>query len=214
MALDLKGADRYNPNMLPQLESFVKEPGSYSLPASLALLRTYVTQPDKANIKLLSDLLVKAMMQLPSSDFATVLHLIPERLQEDADIASLIALMQHLDAARYQSFWLACDACRSANLGKVPGFTEAVRKHILRSVKATFQKVTRSTLAEYLRMDGAALDELVEEKVKDEGWKVAKGPSGNTIYILPKMSSSLSSEQTTPSSAFRFEQLAPLLASH
>ncbi len=55
--------------------------GTYSLPASLALLRTYVTQPDKADIKLLSDLLVKAMMQLPNSDFATVLHLIPERLQ-------------------------------------------------------------------------------------------------------------------------------------
>lgn len=54
---------------------------SYSLEASLALLRTYVTQPDRTDIKLLADLLIKAMMQLPNSDFATILHLIPERLQ-------------------------------------------------------------------------------------------------------------------------------------
>ena len=42
-------------------------------------------------------------------------------MQEDPDIASLIALMQHLDAARYQSFWLGCDAIRSTNLSKGKG---------------------------------------------------------------------------------------------
>ena len=43
----------------------------------------------------------------------------------------------------------------------VPGFSESVRRHILRSVAVTFQKVTKATLAEYLRLDGSALDELV-----------------------------------------------------
>lgn len=62
----------------------------------------------------------------------------------------------------------------SSHFDAVPGFTEAVRKHILRSVKATFQKVTRSTLAEYLRMDGAALDELVTSQSKlDTGLPVS-----------------------------------------
>lgn len=54
---------------------------SYSLPASLALLRIYVTQPDKTDIKLIAQLLVKAMMRLPNTDFSTLLHLIPERIQ-------------------------------------------------------------------------------------------------------------------------------------
>lgn len=53
----------------------------YSLPANLALLRLYVTQPEKANPQLLSKVLVKAMMRLPNTDFATMLHLVPERLQ-------------------------------------------------------------------------------------------------------------------------------------
>lgn len=26
----------------------------------------------------------------------------------------------------------------------------------------------------------------VEEKVKTEGWRVIKGPAGNTIFVLPK----------------------------
>jgi hypothetical protein len=43
----------------------------------------------------------------------------------------------------------------------VPGFVEAIRKHILRAVHSTCQKVRRSTLAEYLRLDATALDELV-----------------------------------------------------
>ena len=59
---------------------------TYSLPANLALLRIYATQPDRTDIKLLAELLIRAMMQLPASDFATLLHLIPERLQVSFDL--------------------------------------------------------------------------------------------------------------------------------
>ena len=39
-------------------------------------------------------------------------------MQEDQEIATLVVLMQHLDSARFQSFWVAADAFRSINLGK------------------------------------------------------------------------------------------------
>jgi translation initiation factor 3 subunit K len=54
---------------------------SYSLSANLALLRMYAIYPEKTIVRTLSQLLVKAIMRLPSTDFATLLHLIPERLQ-------------------------------------------------------------------------------------------------------------------------------------
>lgn len=200
--------------MMPALEKFANEQSdSYSLSANLALLRMYAIYPEKTIVRTLSQLLVKAIMRLPSTDFATLLHLIPERLQEDQELATLIALMQHLDGARFQSFWLACDACRSVNLSKVPGFVEAIRKHILRAVHSTCQKVRRSTLAEYLRLDATALDELIDSKVASEGWKVSKAGS-ETIIQLPKTSHNVLKEQASQTTAFRFEQLAPLLASH
>lgn len=61
----------------------VKLPGSegYDLEANLALIRIYVTQPEKAKIWLLGQILVKTMMQLPETDFSTVLHLIPVKMQ-------------------------------------------------------------------------------------------------------------------------------------
>jgi len=54
---------------------------SYSLSTNLALLRMYAIYPEKTSVRTLGELLVKAIMRLPSTDFATLLHLIPERLQ-------------------------------------------------------------------------------------------------------------------------------------
>jgi len=55
--------------------------GNYNLSANLALLRMYSIYPEKTSVHTLSQLLVKAITRLPSTDFATLLHLIPERLQ-------------------------------------------------------------------------------------------------------------------------------------
>jgi len=32
-------------------------------------------------------------------------------LQEEQEIATLVVIMQHLHGARFQSFWMAVDAC-------------------------------------------------------------------------------------------------------
>ena len=112
---------RYNGNMLPALETYIKEQVSevsshfpawhgafsaclswrseawvhalhtecechvqsndYSQSANLALLRIYAIYPEKRSIQTLSQLLMKAITRLPSTDFNTLLHLIPEKLQ-------------------------------------------------------------------------------------------------------------------------------------
>jgi hypothetical protein len=134
-------------------------------------------------------------------------------LQEEQEIATLVVIMQHLHGARFQSFWMAVDACRTVHLSQVPGFVEAIRNHILRAVHSTCQKVRRSTLGDYLRLDVAALNDLIESKVASEGWNVSKAGS-ETIIELPKTSHNQLKEQASQTTAFRFEQLAPLLASH
>ena len=53
----------------------------YSLDSCLTLLRLYSFSPDRVNVKCLSVMLIKAMLQLPSNDISLMLHMIPERLQ-------------------------------------------------------------------------------------------------------------------------------------
>lgn len=61
----------------------------------------------------------------------------------------------------YQSHHHSCKAETRWRPPAVPGFADAIRGYILGAVNSTCQKVARSTLAEYLRLDGDALDKLV-----------------------------------------------------
>jgi len=71
----------------------------------------------------------------------------------------LIALMQHLDGACFQSFWLACDACRSVNLSKGSNHTPTFPVKILcqigrvpRICQQLFEKCVGSLIANSICM--------------------------------------------------------------
>ena len=66
---------------------------TYDLDANLALLRFYQFQPQDCKIDVLAKVLLKALAQLPSSDFKTCLHLLPEQLQVRARHCSWKALL-------------------------------------------------------------------------------------------------------------------------
>eukprot|EP00163_Fabomonas_tropica_P027590 TRINITY_DN535_c0_g1_i2.p1 TRINITY_DN535_c0_g1~~TRINITY_DN535_c0_g1_i2.p1 ORF type:complete len:101 (-),score=7.73 TRINITY_DN535_c0_g1_i2:347-649(-) len=75
--------NRYNPNVLPQLEAHVAsqiENNSYDIEANLCVLKLYQFYPEKANLSVIARILVKALMQLPETGFQMSLCLIPEKL--------------------------------------------------------------------------------------------------------------------------------------
>ncbi len=140
---------------VPQVKS-----GAYDMDANLALFRHYNFSPEKANIQAMATVLIKAQMQLPNHDFAQLLHLIPERLQEEQPVAALIALTQHLEGARFQAYWQAADSCKDI-LASVPGYYDAIRAYILLAISSTCQKFGKQQLGDSLMLDGAALERLV-----------------------------------------------------
>jgi translation initiation factor 3 subunit K len=85
---------------------------TYQLDANLALLRLYQFNPEKINPPKLLRLLVKALMQLPSPDFNTCLYLIPDHVQEQEAMASLIVMAGHLQACRFKDFWASVEGQR------------------------------------------------------------------------------------------------------
>jgi translation initiation factor 3 subunit K len=74
--------NRYNVEILPQLENFVQqqvEKQSYLLEANLAVLKFYQFHPEKANKAVIGNILLKALAALPSTDFLLCMYLVPER---------------------------------------------------------------------------------------------------------------------------------------
>lgn len=206
----------YTPDKLPQLEVAFEDQvdkGQYDLDTSLSLLRQYSFSPEHVNIKIISKILITAMLQLPSPDFALMLHLIPERSQDEQPLAALIALNQHLEGARFQAFWPAADSCRDI-LKSVPGVNDSVRTYILGAISSTYQRVTKSLLADSLRLDGAPLDALIESRTKSDGWRSSSTSNGDTIYILPRTDFNVIKHQAGQggSLGFGLEQVAPVLA--
>ncbi|CAL8467161.1 g6697 [Coccomyxa elongata] len=188
------GAAGYDPNRLSQLEENVSsqvKSGAYDMDANLALFRHYNFAPEKANIQAMATVLIKAQMQLPNHDFAQLLHLIPERLQEEQPVAALIALTQHLEGARFQAYWQAADSCKDI-LASVPGYYDAIRAYILLAISSTCQKFGKQLLGDSLMLDGAALEKLIQGH-KD--WTESKAQNGREIVIFPKIEQSSSRSQ-------------------
>ncbi len=68
----LQGIDRYNPDNIPLLEEYVQhqiEEKKYNLDANLALLKLYQFNPNHFQTLVTAHVLLKALTNLPHSDF-------------------------------------------------------------------------------------------------------------------------------------------------
>uniref|UniRef100_A0A061S947 Eukaryotic translation initiation factor 3 subunit K n=1 Tax=Tetraselmis sp. GSL018 TaxID=582737 RepID=A0A061S947_9CHLO len=187
MSVDVAGPERYNTEKLAELEKHIDNQvvdRTYQLDANLALLRLYQYQPSRINLNKLLRLLVKALMQLPSRDFQTCLYLVPDHVQAEEAVANLVMLARHLESCRFKDFWAAVEIQREL-LNSVPGFYDAVRSYSVQVLTTTFQRISKTTLSELLKLDGMGLDTLVSAKCKSAGWSIAPETSGSVI-ILPK----------------------------
>ena len=76
--------DAYDPELISQLEAYVREQvagATYDARANKALLKLYHFFPERTDEAVLAALLAKALMALPSGDFATLLFLVPDVVQ-------------------------------------------------------------------------------------------------------------------------------------
>ena len=89
---ELLSQQRYNPDILPRLEAFVDaqcSSGTYDLDCNLAVLKLYQFHPEKNNIDTVAKILVKALMQLPATDYLLCTYLIPERVVRACSVAAM-----------------------------------------------------------------------------------------------------------------------------
>ncbi|KAI3775631.1 hypothetical protein L1987_50212 [Smallanthus sonchifolius] len=170
----LVAVNPYNPDILPDLENYVNEQVSsqtYSLNANLCLLRLYQFEPERMSTQIVSRILIKALMAMPAPDFSLCLFLIPERVQMDEQFKTLIVLSHYLETAKFCQFW--DEAAKNRHiLEVVPGFEQAIQEYAVHVLSLTYQKVSRSVVAEAINVEGVSLDKFIEQHVANSGWVV------------------------------------------
>ena len=85
----LQGIERYNPENIKTLEHYVelqvREKG-YDLEANLALLKLYQFNPTFGNMKVVVQILLKSLTNLPHTDFVLCKCLLSQELLEDDQV--------------------------------------------------------------------------------------------------------------------------------
>eukprot|EP00172_Hildenbrandia_rubra_P003260 Plantae.Rhodophyta-Hildenbrandia_rubra.ctg4972.p1 GENE.Plantae.Rhodophyta-Hildenbrandia_rubra.ctg4972~~Plantae.Rhodophyta-Hildenbrandia_rubra.ctg4972.p1 ORF type:complete len:236 (+),score=32.90 Plantae.Rhodophyta-Hildenbrandia_rubra.ctg4972:42-710(+) len=188
---------RYDPEILPQLEKWVDhqvQEGLYDSDANLSILKMYQFHPASYNATVVSKILIKALMTLPSPDFLCSLYLIPDRMQDDEPIPIISKLATLLETGRFKEFWETCGSCKEL-VSTVPGFEDSMRLFMLSIVSRTYKKIDKAVLKDLLNLgtDDTALDEILE----NNGWE----ESEKGVIVLPD------NDENQPRSVKQEEQL-------
>jgi translation initiation factor 3 subunit K len=208
MSLHFQGADKYSPDRLNDLQRHVATQaaqGFYDRDANLALLRLYNFETELVHVQTVANVLIMALMQLPEADFTMLLHLIPENIQAEPLIGAVISLDRHLEGFRFAQFWSEVDRLRDI-LNPINGFYEAVRRYILQSISTTFQTLSRASLSQSLKSDGATLDNMIADKIASSGWNIGQ----DNVIRFPKRRMQQAQPQAQKPAA-QFEKLLPVL---
>ena len=106
----LKGIERYNPENLTRLELYVEEQAAencYDLEANLAILKLYQFNPHCFRADVVVNILLKALTNLPHTDFVVCKCLIDMQLAEESEaIREVIGLHNQLETCHFKDFWV------------------------------------------------------------------------------------------------------------
>uniref|UniRef100_A0A1B6EA03 Eukaryotic translation initiation factor 3 subunit K n=1 Tax=Clastoptera arizonana TaxID=38151 RepID=A0A1B6EA03_9HEMI len=169
----LTGIERYNPENLKTLENYVDvqtQENTYDLEANLAVLKLYQfsqTYIDEDKIKVISQILLKALTNFPHTDFVLCKCLLNEHLCSLTPISDIIQLANLLECCQIQAFWDMVKT-KPTLVDGIKGFHDSIRKFVCHIVGITYQTIQKSLLAEML---GSVDDQTLRFWVQKYGWK-------------------------------------------
>lgn len=152
---------RYNPEHLPTLENHVREQGkgnSYDLEVNLAVLKSYQFDPTLLNLEITNLILLKALTNLPHTDFTLCKCLLLPAQMEDATISDIIELADILEKCDFELFWSKILSTPDL-IVNVKGFFDSIRKFVCNVINITFQTISSEYLKRLLGgVDGRSFD--------------------------------------------------------
>uniref|UniRef100_A0A673MHI1 Eukaryotic translation initiation factor 3, subunit K n=1 Tax=Sinocyclocheilus rhinocerous TaxID=307959 RepID=A0A673MHI1_9TELE len=99
----------YNPENLSTLERYVDtqaRENTYDLEANLGVLKLYQFNPAYFQTTVTAQILLKALTNLPHTDFTLCKCMIDQTHQEERPIRQILYLGNLLETCHFQSFWV------------------------------------------------------------------------------------------------------------
>ncbi|CAO1306330.1 unnamed protein product [Diamesa serratosioi] len=165
----LKSIERYNPVHYKFLEEYVEEQAkenTYDLDANLAVLKFYQFNPNSMNLPITHTILLKALTNLPNTDFVLCKCLLLPAQMKDDTVKEIIYIADILEQCDFALFWSTVE--KKEDLFKeVSGFYDAVRKFVCHVIGTTFQTIDKLYLSKLL---GNIDDKSLSNWVKRNNW--------------------------------------------
>ena len=201
---------RYDSSILPQLEAHVEAQcsgQSYDLEPNLATLKLYQFQPETLKVPTVAKILVKALMNLPETDFLACTYLIPERVLDEDPIKTIVAVAGLLERCSFREVWDALAPLRKEVLDATPGFDAAVRGFVLKTFEITYQSVPTAHLRASLGFGEG--DAAFGALVKARGWTI----DGDIVKIALNDDNTAKPKKAAVRGAMGFDQMTKILSS-
>lgn len=167
----LKGIDRYNPENLQTLEHYLLMQafeGTYNLDANLAVLKLYQFNPLLFKETVTSQILLKALMNLPHTDFILCKCLITDVHQGTEGVSKVIELANLLEVCEFQKFWTQLSE-NEAMIEGIKGFRERICRFIASVVHVTYASISKNHLIDLL---GGITGEELDSTASTMSWQV------------------------------------------
>lgn len=158
------------------IEEYVEEQArnnKYHLEAYLAVLKLYQFNPNRLNMNITYTILLKALTNLPHTDFTLCKCLLLPAQIQDETVQTIIHLARVLESCNFEQFW---DLIDHKLVMHISGFNDSIRKFVCHVVGITFQSIEKVYLA---RLLGNVDDKILAAWVKKYGWK----DQGQLIFI-------------------------------
>lgn len=122
---------------------------TYDLEANLAALKLYQFNPNLLNMDITYTILLKALTNLPHTDFTLCKCLMLPAQMEDETVQEIINFASVLESCNFALFWDLIEHKKQLVLG-VHGFFDSIRKFVCHVVGITFQSIEKEYLAQLL----------------------------------------------------------------
>lgn len=159
---------------LEQYAQFQAAGSDYDFEANLTLIKLYQFEPNRVNITVTLQVLLKALVNMPTPDFSLLKSVLPPNLQQDEKVKQVVSLHDLLESCQFREVWV------EGGMGQVTenitDFQGQIRQYICSVLEVSYQSVPTQLVRDYL---GGLEDSSLSQLAGGRGWVVA----GETVHI-------------------------------
>lgn len=141
---------------------------TYDLEANLAVLKLYQFNPTYVNKVVIMQILLKALTNLPHTDFILCKCLIDSAKQESDDLKKIFNLANILETCEFKEFWAVIMNDPNMIYG-ITGFEDSIRKYICHVIGICYDTIHKDVFAELL---GDLSDKQASLWIAKYGWRM------------------------------------------